>query len=97
MSMFCFLQETLPDLQGCRVVDHDRIAHFQPWGVWPPPRMPVVNEGLFVGIPDPEHVIIIKDPGGHWNPGRGPHPRHSFLRFQVCLMIFSCFFSTTSF
>lgn len=39
LSMFSslevfFLNRTLPDLQGCRVVDHDSIAHFQPCTFW---------------------------------------------------------------
>ena len=77
---FVFFIRTLPDLQGCRVVDHDRIAHFQPC-----PRMPVVNEGWEVGIPDPEHVIIIKDPGGHdcILGGGLIFKACFFLRFQV--------------
>ncbi len=43
-----------------------------PW-MWPPPRIPVANEGL-QGFP-------IKNgschPGGHWHPVRGPHPMYT--------------------
>ena len=46
--------------------------------------IPVANEGLVVGIPDPKNVSC--HPCGHWNPGRGPHPT---LRL-VCLFLETC-------
>ena len=41
--------------------------------VWPPPRMPVANEGLGW---DPL-LEMFHNPGGHWNPGRGATPKIS--------------------
>ena len=37
--------------------------------IYPPPRIPVANEGLFIGIPDPKNGEIIQV--GDWNPGWG--------------------------
>ncbi len=35
--------------------------------VWPPPRMPVADEGL---VRNPRSYKC-NNPGGHWNPGSG--------------------------
>ena len=42
--------------------------------VWPTPRMPVGNEGYRDAL-----LKMFHNPGGHWNPGRGPHPRYHFI------------------
>ena len=45
--------------------------------IWPPHRIPVVNEGLGW---DPL-LKMVHNPGGHWNPVRGPHP--SFISVDM--------------
>ena len=46
--------------------------------IYPPgPRIPVTNEGLFVGIPDPKNVIIVEK--GDWNPGWGVDLNYTIL------------------
>ena len=39
--------------------------------VVPPPRIPVANEGFFVGSPS---LKMLHNPGGDWHPGTGDNP-----------------------
>ena len=43
--------------------------------IYPPPRIPVANEGLVVGVP--YFLKMVHNPGGDWNPGWGVDLNHN--------------------
>ncbi len=41
--------------------------------MWPPPSIPVANEGLGWD----SLLKMVHNPGAHWNPARGQHPTYT--------------------
>ena len=63
------------DFSGDELTARFKLMPGMPW-VWPPPRMPVASEGLVRDF----LLKMVHNPGGDWNPGRGPYPSYAFQK-----------------